>query len=135
MRRYEDKNGKEKRTRKPSSVGESYDAAFRGYINLTLSQEQKSAYDAWAVSSSFWEVFEGAVSDGVNLSVRVDPKSDGFLGSATQRRVGSPNAGLVVTARATTAEKALGRVVFTLAVLSHAERWEDMQPLADPDRW
>lgn len=116
-------------------MGETYDAVFKGYINLNLSTEQKAAFDSWAGGASPWEALEAHVADGVNLSLKVEPKSGGFLASATQRRVSSPNAGLVVTARGGDATKALLRVLFCLVILSHAERWEDVQPLADPDRW
>jgi hypothetical protein len=75
------------------------------------------------------------VGDGVNLSLKLDPKGGGFLASATQRRADSPNAGLVVTARGRDAATAWGRCLFCLALLGHKERWEDTQPLANPDRW
>jgi len=130
-----DGDGGSKSPGKRSAVGETYDAVFRGYINVPLSAEQKSTFDVWFAGNSFWEVFQYAVSDGVNISVRIDPKSNGYLASATQRRVSSPNAGLVVTARASSADKAVGRLAFTLAILGHSERWEDVQPIADPDRW
>jgi hypothetical protein len=116
-------------------VGSVYDAAFRGYINLNLSPEQKASFEAWSQGSSPWDVLEAQVADGVNIALKLDHKGGVFLASATQRRVGSPNAGLVVTARASEAGKALSRLLFCLVILSHQERWEDVQPLADPDRW
>lgn len=133
--KYGDQNGKDKPAREPGKVGTSYDAAFRGYINLNLSEAQKAAYDTWAGSASLWEALEFHTGDGVNLSLKLDPKGAGFLASATQRRVSSPNAGLVVTARGRDATTAWGRVLYCLTVLSHSERWEDTQPLANPDRW
>lgn len=133
--RYGDQNGKDKPARKPSTLGASYDAPFRGYINLNLSDEQKVAYDTWAGSASLWEALEYHVGSGVNLSLKLEPKSGGFLASATQRNGDSVNAGLVVTARGKDAVTAWGRVIYCLTILSHAERWEDIQPLADPDRW
>lgn len=135
MSGYSSKNGKDKPAAKSGAVAEKYDAAFRGYVNLNLSAEQKATYDKWASSASLWEVLEAQVADGVNLSLKIDPKGTGFLASATQRRSGSPNAGLVVTARGRDAATAWGRVLFCLALLSHKERWEDTQPVADPDRW
>jgi hypothetical protein len=130
-----DRNYKEKPARKPSAVGTGDDAQFRGYVNLSLSDEQKASYEAWAASASIWEALEANVADGVNLSLKRDPKSEGFLASATQRRSASPNAGLVVTARGRDAATAWGRVLFCLAILGRKERWEDTQPVANPDRW
>lgn len=128
-------NGKGTKGKKARGVGAGFDAQFRGYINVPLSDEQKQAFVRWAETDSFWMVYEGAVSDGVNIAVKVDPKSEGYVASATQRREGSPNAGLCVTARAGEPVKALLRLLYVLALLGHQERWEDTQPMADPDRW
>lgn len=128
-------NGKSKPTGKPSAVGEAYDAPFRGYVNLSLTDDEKAASVSWCDSGSLWETFSFVVEDGVNLSIKRDPKSDGYIASATQRRSGSPNAGLVVTARGREAVVAFGRVLFCLAILYRKERWEDTQPIANPDRW
>lgn len=130
-----DRNFKERPAKQSSAVGKDNDAAFRGYINVSLSDEQKAAYEVWGASASVWEVLEASVSDGVNLSLKLDPKGGGYLASATQRRASSPNAGLVVTARGKDAATAWGRVLYILAILGHKPKWEDTQPLASPDRW
>lgn len=135
MAGYGDKNGKERTPRKSNSVATVDNAPFRGYINLTITEDQKRAFDKWQESASLWEVLEASVADGVNLAVKRDPKGSGFLSSATQRRVDSPNAGLVVTARGSSAATSWARLLYCLAILSRAERWEDVQPMADPDRW
>lgn len=132
---YADKNGKEKPARASKQVGGKHDAEFRGYINVQLDADQKAAYDKWSQSASLWEVLEASVASGVNLSLKLDPKGDGCLASATQRNPSSPNAGLVVTARGRDAGTAWGRVLYILALLGHKEKWEDTQPMADPDRW
>jgi len=122
-------------SRKQSKVGANYDAPFVGYINVTLSEQQKAAFDTWSLSQSPWDVLASSVADGVNLSLKIEPRSSGFLASATQRRVGSPNAGLVVTARGKEAHVALYRLLFMLAYLGRSERWTDTQGVSDPDRW
>lgn len=126
---------KTKARAKPGSVGQGTDAAFRGYINVNLSDDQKAAYEKWSASGSLWEALEFNVASGVNLSLKADPRSDGFLASATQRNPSSPNAGLVVTARGGAAVVAWGRVLYVLTILNKRDRWEDTQPLANPDRW
>lgn len=128
-------NGKSKSAGKSDGVAGKYDAPFRGYINLNLSKEEKEGYGDWATGTTLWDVLDAQVADGVNVAVKIDPKGEGFLASATQRRFGSPNAGLVVTARARDAATAFGRLVYCLAILSRSEAWEDTQPMADPDRW
>lgn len=135
MAKYGDQNGKSKPARKPSGVASTDGAAFRGYINLTLSQADKEAFAAWGNSSYASETLEEQIADGVNLALKRDPKGEGFLASGTQRRADSPNAGLCVTARGNSAALAWWRLVYCLYILSAHERWEDTQPLADPDRW
>lgn len=127
--------GKGNAAGKRGAVAGKYDAAFRGYINLTLSPGEKEGYAEFISSDVVWHVLDTQVSDGVNLSIKLDPKGDGFLASATQRRVDSVNAGLVVTARGKDPTTAWGRVLYCLAVLGRSESWEDTQPMADPDRW
>lgn len=135
MTRYEEKNGKDKPTRKPLPVGGGYNATFRGYVNLLLSPAEKELFDKWRESSSFWDMLQAAVEDGINISLKLDPKGSGYLASATQRRETSVNAGLVVTARARDAATAWGRLLFCLVILGKQERWEATQPISDPDRW
>ena len=135
MANYADKNGKERPVKNTGKVGKGYDAPFRGYINLMLTDEQKAHWLKWSETNAFWLQLDAFVSDGVNIAVKVDPKGTGFLASATQRSEASANAGLVVTARGKDASIALSRVVFVLSVLGRKERWEDTQPIADPDRW
>lgn len=134
-RKYGSQNGVGKPAREQGAVGSGNDAPFRGYINLNLSDEQKELYTAWAQSSSLWEALEFNVSDGVNCALKYIPKEEIFLASATQRREASPNAGLVVTARGRDAATAWGRLFYCLTILSHKPKWEDTQPLANPDRW
>jgi hypothetical protein len=133
--RYGDQNGKDKSDRKPGEVGVRDDAEFRGYINLSLTEAERTQFDVWVEQAGFAPTLNAQCASGVNFAVKADPKSSGFLASATQRRSSSPNAGLCVTARGRDAVTALLRCVYSVAVLDRTERWEDTQPLADPDRW
>lgn len=124
-----------KSPRKQGTVGTGYDAAFRGYINLALTPDQKAAFEVWNSDNNFWAALERHTGDGINFSLKYTPKDACFLASATQRREASPNAGLVVTARARDAGMALARCVYCVCVVAQTDRWEETQPLADPDRW
>lgn len=128
-------NGKNKPAGKSREMGKAEDAAFRGYINITLSSAEKEAYPAWATPETVFAVFSEAVAIGVNVSVKPDPKQVGFLASATQRDAGSVNAGLCVTARAGDAVTAFGRLMYILGILARSPSWEDTAPMANPDRW
>lgn len=128
-------NGKGVTAAKRSAVGKGMDAAFRGYINLNISADEKAKYKKWADPQTVFSVFSAQVADGVNVAIKPDPKADGFLASATQRRETSVNAGLCVTARASDPVEAFGRLMYVLGILSRTESWEATQPIADPDRW
>lgn len=135
MKTYADNNGKERPARKQGKSRDGYDAAFRGFVNVSLDAEQKETFDVWRLSDAPWERLELSCADGVAFGLKRNPAGDGYIASATQRRESSPDAGLVVTARASDPIKALGRLLFCLTVLSHGENWEGVQPMADPDRW
>jgi len=130
-----DTDGENRTTRKPNKVGDVDNAEFRGYINLELTDAQKETYPAWVASDGYWQALEGFTADGVNLSLKRERRTGGFLASATQRSPSSPNAGLCVTARGKEATVALGRLLFCLTILSRKERWEETQALSNPDRW
>lgn len=130
-----DTDGGGKSTGKRKQVGEDYSAEFKGYVNVDLSDDQKAAFGEWVDGGGFAEYLPVIVADGVNVALKIDPKSGGFLASATQRRLGSVNAGLCVTARAKEPILALERVVFIIAYLDGGGAWEDTQPRANPDRW
>jgi len=120
---------------KRNSMEQGNDAPFRGYINVNLTSIEKAAYQTWASPDVVFGTFERACVCGVNVAVKPDPKGTGFLASATQRRQSSVNAGLCVTARASDATTAFGRLMYILSILERSESWEDTQPVADPDRW
>lgn len=134
-RRTYDTDGRDKRDAKQLALVGGYDAAFRGYLNVDLSDEQKASFGKWFSSAAFWEQLNFQVGDGVNLSVKWIAKEQCFMASGTQRREASPNAGLVVTARGREADTALGRLVYTLTYLSRTDSWEETQPMANSDRW
>lgn len=117
------------------SRGSADNAEFRGYINLSLSDAEKAEWAVWAAKPDVWDCLCAQVALGINVSVKREKGGELFVASATQRDSTSPNAGLVVTARGKDAGVALTRVLYCLVVLSRSERWEDTQPVADPDRW
>jgi hypothetical protein len=135
---HEDVGHKDRKPRaksKGSDGGSADNAEFRGYINLPLSVEEKENWAVWSGTSDVWAVLDAQIGLGINVSVKREKGGQLFVGSATQRDPSSPNAGLVITARGQSAWVALTRVLYCLVVLSRSDRWEDTQPVADPDRW
>lgn len=111
------------------------DATFVGYINVTLTDDEKAGLESWEKGGGFYATMTYTVADGVNLSVKREVKSGSYLASGTQRRVNSPNAGLCVTARAKDPVTALVRLLYTLDILGRSEHWTDTAAVANPDRW
>lgn len=111
------------------------DADWRGFLNVSLTNEQKDAFEVEMQRGSLWVVFDEALLTGVHLSVKLDKDGKTFLAACTQRNSASVNAGVCVTARGRDAVTALCRVLFILSVLGLGTDWEIGHPLADPDRW
>jgi len=111
-----------------------YNADFRGYINVNLSEEQRDHLPLWLENADVEKFCKAWCATGLVLSMKLDPKTGNFMASATQRNEQSHNAGLAVTARANSPVKALQRLLYILDILG-AGKWEDVQPMADPDRW
>lgn len=118
----------------PAPRMDHYNAAFRGYINLNLSDEQKDLMPAWLEASDMEEEIRTWCLEGCVLSMKLDPKTGNYVASGTQRDEHNPNAGLAVTARAGHPVKALYRLLYVLSILGHAS-WQEVHPMADPDRW
>lgn len=126
--------GASEREPRPSKNG-LVQAEWRGYVNVSLSAQQKADYDAWAHTEDVWLALAEAVQGGSQLGLKFVPGEGTFLASLTQRTAGHVNGGLCVTARSTTADKALWRVLFLYRVLGSEGPWEAVQGMADPDRW
>jgi len=113
---------------------EHYNADFKGYINVNLSEEQRDQLPAWLEGTDISQLCKAWCATGIVLSMKLDPKTGNFMASATQRNEQSQNAGLAVTARANYPTKALHRLLYILGILGQG-RWEDVQSMADPDHW
>lgn len=118
--------------RKKASVEQ---AQWRGYVNVELSKDDKVQFEAWTHTDDPWDVFAAAVACGYVVTVKENPNGTGAMASVTQRYAVHVNAGLCVTARASTPGVALLRVLFIVARLTVDGSWEEKAPVADPDRW
>lgn len=118
----------------PAPRMDVYNAPFKGYINVNLSDEQKDRMPAWVDSVEMDELVRFWCISGCVLSMKLDPKTGNYMASVTQRKEDSPNAGLAVTARAGHPVKALYRLLYVLDILGGGA-WQEQHPMADPDRW
>jgi len=54
-------------------------ADWRGFVNIELNNSQKAQFDDWVATGESWEVVDGAVAAGCNLSLKSDGRGSGFL--------------------------------------------------------
>lgn len=116
-----DKATKGKGTSK-GTTEKSYNAEFKGFVNVELSETDKATFGKWSEQVDFWQVVQFFIDDGNVFSLKVDQRSGGYSAAATQRRDDSVNAGLCINMRAGTAVKALMRLVFVLSTVV-GENW------------
>lgn len=110
-------------------------AAWRGYVNVSLNEQQKREFEDWARTDDAWLALAEAAASGCVVGLKYLQGEACFLGSLTQRTPGHVNAGLCVTARSKTADVALLRVLFLYRVLGSDGSWEKVQAVAEGDRW
>lgn len=131
-----DRKQDEKEAQRAKRGGLVGQAEWRGYINVNLSPDEKAQFDEWMRGDDPWEVLQEVVQSGCVVTVKLNAgNSSGCLASITQRSVGSLNAGLCVTARASSAGKALFRAVFLVASLGVESDWAAVHPTVEDDRW
>lgn len=123
------------KARSAQRAGGTQGNVWRGYINVSLNAQQKAEFDDWAHTEDTWLALSEAVSSGCQLGLKYQAGEACFLASLTQRTEGHVNAGLCVTARSVTADKALLRVLYLYRLLGSDGPWEAVQGVADPARW
>jgi len=107
------KNGKDR-----SSASDKKDerAPFVGYVNLTLTAEDKVDYEVWSSDSDLVnEDWLSALHLGYQFSIKDDPGNDAFLCSVSCWRPGKSDAGLIYTARSHSPYPALVKAVYVVS--------------------
>ncbi len=110
---------KKRRTRKEAP-------AFRGFVNHTLTKQDKQDYARYELSEDFeGNVLPSLLEDGYRLSLSVDQRSGSFMGAISTKDSDSPNAGLVLTARSGATPIQAGIRAAFLHFIIFAEEWPD----------
>lgn len=89
-----------------------YDAMFSGWVNVTLTAADANEFDAWLNTGGLWSVFEAACDAGLKLTLTRQWNEGVYLASVFQRDTEHVNAGLMVSARSSTAARALAKVLW-----------------------
>lgn len=125
---------KEKSARKSGKLASEYNASFNGFVNITLTEEQKTAFGDWSPSAPWVEILSDLSDDGVVFSLKKDFKGDTYMASLTQRREDSENAGLCVTARSSDAGVAMLRILYIASQILPTA-WREAEEERKEDRW
>jgi hypothetical protein len=110
------------------------DPPFAGYVNVSLTDEDKRHFDDWMEIVNLSLEIKELVDADNRISLKRVSGTEEYLGSVTSLNAASPDAGKVVTARSSDPTKALYRVVYIVRVVLAGAKWAASAP-AEPDRW
>lgn len=109
------KIARERRTAKKTAKKERETVAFRGFINANPSQDDKATFEGWlSQEDEFAESWAEACENGYKFTVTYEENGHYYRATAATWVSGDPNAGLVLSLRASDPIKALQRVVWWL---------------------
>lgn len=109
-------------------------AAFVGFVNVDLTDDDKKTFSKWVEQVSFGEALQLHIDDGCVISIKVDQRSGGYSAAATQRRESSVNAGLCINMRAGEPVRALQRLIFVLSAVVGGD-WKLYAASGEDDDW
>lgn len=106
------------------------------FINVSLSDAQKSVYDGWIRSNpDILSIADGIVASGYKLSFGFDEKNAAFMATITDRKEGSPFNGSCFTLRGRELWQAFSRVLWVHAIYCEGDWHEIASPNQDSDIW
>jgi hypothetical protein len=97
---------------KRSAVGDGLSAEFVGFVSFSPTDAQKAEFSRLWEANLLWDDVTTVVTDGMKLSVSWSAKEECFTAFLMERREQSPNAGMMVGARADTPFKAMLRAAY-----------------------
>lgn len=101
-----------------------YTAQWRAFVNVQLSTHDKEGFVTWANENNFFDVMDAHTALGRKFSVNLDPKGNCYTAFVLERDVLSPNAGLMLSARANSSSMALWRLLYILETVLADGKWE-----------
>jgi len=124
-----------KSTLTPSdTVGDRFNAPYKGFINFNPSQAQKEDFSEWADSTDFWETLYTHLRLGRKFNCALDKDGKTFCASLMERDKLSPNAGLIATARGLRPDVAAWRLFYYVGEL-FPQDWNALFSIDQEDRW
>jgi hypothetical protein len=105
-------NGQNKTTRTPKFER----ASFVGYVNYTLTEEDREDFVGWVESDGlFDETLLEALSVGYQFSIKQDTSNDAIICSVSRWDETCEDAGIIYTARSSEYTRALEKCVYVLS--------------------
>lgn len=91
-------------------------APFVGYVNITLTAEDKADYENWSQESDIVEEhYLSALEQGYQFSIKYDLGSEAFVCSCSQFTPDRPDSGLIYTARSSHPFAALHKAIYVIS--------------------
>jgi hypothetical protein len=104
--------GKDKANSEPKEQKLDWSADFTGYVNFQPTEGQKEEFALWLEGKDYWEQLDQQTALGRKLAVALDPKQECYVATCMERDTRSVNAGLVCSARGSTSEMAVWRLLW-----------------------
>jgi len=106
-------NGSARKTTK--SAGNER-APFVGYVNVTLTDEDKIDYEAWLGQGDLpEEAYHDALAEGYQFTIKFDSQGDCFQCAVSRWDVGADDAGIIYTGRSSSPRTAMQKAVYVLS--------------------
>lgn len=120
---------------KPESTGkQTWDAQFNGFVNVTLSKDDKEHFAVWTETIDYDERKSVHLRLGRKFTTSYDLKQQCFMCLVFERDSQSPNAGKMISARGQSPSIAEWRLLFILDVVMHDGVWDSLSTTS-ADLW
>lgn len=105
---------------------------WQGYVNLSLTDAQKSGFEAWAATADVWgDEIPRVLDSGYTVSLAHDDYSDSMIAGLYCINASDANAGWKLTAHGGEVETALVRLMYIHFVLLEGDWSQDFRPGLD----
>jgi len=127
---------KEKRRENKAKQKENQNVGFKGFINATPSQDDKTNFAGWLGEPDvFSDALDDATTRGYKIAVTYEPNGDYYRATAVTWNGDDPNAGVILSCRAGDALRALARCVWWLSWKCAYKIGAPEQARYDQDQW
>lgn len=110
------------------------DAKFAGWVNVTLTDTQKSQFEDWTASENWGDYLAAHEQLGITHTIKWQPEENCFLAKAYMADPKHVSGGFAVTMRAKDPSTALARVVYVVETILGTD-WKRYAVTKKPTDW